>query len=185
MADQDDRPGRALLIALAAMAGVAVVVGLVVAGVVVGAFNQYGLGSSQTSAQDSSESLYMPRYTPTTSPAKADRLASSPGASEGLKQARPSKTRAPEPAIKLFVAPQSVAPGQRINMNGVYPEGDGVVLKIQRKEGGTWVDFPVTATVSGGSFETWILTSHTGRNQFRMYDEGAQRASNVAAVQVG
>ena len=44
------------------------------------------------------------------------------------------------------------------------------------------IDF---ATVQGGSFQTWIQTSHTGRQLFRVYDPQADRASKPVAVTVG
>jgi hypothetical protein len=78
-----------------------------------------------------------------------------------------------------------VAPGERINFNGVYVDGEGVALQIQRKEDGTWVDFPVTATVRGGVFSTWIQTTRTGESPFRVLDVQANRASNAVVVTVG
>jgi len=180
--DDDERPGRALLVAVAAMAGVAVVVGLVVAGVVVGAFNETGLGKSEVGSATDAETLYMPRYSPSNPARNQNPKRSSPKPTQPRKPTKPVKV---EPPIKLFVAPQKVAPGERINLNGVYDDGAGATLQVQRKESGMWVDFPVTAPVTSGSFETWILTSHTGRNLFRMYDKEAHRASNVVGVQVG
>ena len=67
----------------------------------------------------------------------------------------------------------------------VYVDGEGVQLQIQRKEGGVWADFPVLATGRGGAFETWIQTSHTGRQLFRDFDPQADRASQAVAVTVG
>ena len=67
----------------------------------------------------------------------------------------------------------------------MYADGEGVVLQIQRQESGGWTDFPVTVTVRGGAFDTWITTSHTGRNVFRVYDVQAKRASNTVAVTIG
>ena len=44
------------------------------------------------------------------------------------------------------------------------------------------MDFPVTATVRGGVFSTWILTSRTGESPFRVFDTTANRASNVVVT---
>ena len=109
---------------------------------------------------------------------------------EDMPSALPSDfTEGPKAAkgdrITLFVAPQNVSPGERINFNGVYTDGEGARLQVQRKEGGAWVDFPVEATVRGGSFETWIQTSRTGVTKFRVFDAAADRASNVVTVTIG
>ena len=67
----------------------------------------------------------------------------------------------------------------------MYVDGEGASLQIQRREGGTWTDFPVTATVRGESFETWIQTSRTGEQVFRVFDLAEDRGSNSVTVTVG
>jgi hypothetical protein len=180
--DGGDSPRRALLVAGAAMAGVALVVGLAIGAALVGAVRFSGLASAGSSSAASQPSLYMPKYQPTRTPSTVAAQSS----------ATPTESLAPTPTsppqtgtIKLFAAPQRVAPGGRINLNGVYVDGEGVALQIQRKEPGGWADFPVKTTVQGGSFNTWITTSHTGRNVLRVYDVQANRASNVVTVTVG
>lgn len=182
--DGGDSPRRALLTALAAMAGVALLVGLAVGGAAVSVVNVAGVGSSDAgSGGDGEESLFIPRYKPTET-VEADLGLPSPSTSESKDKPK-KKAPPPEDEVTLFVAPQSVGPGDRINMNGVYADGEGVALQVQRKEGGAWVDFPVTATVQGGAFTTWIQTSRTGEQLFRVYDESADRASNTVRVTVG
>jgi hypothetical protein len=184
--DGGDSPRRALLLALAAMAGVALLVGLAIGGAAVTVANVAGVGSSAGAASGGAkESLYIPRYQPTESTATDDlglpSISESATPSEG-----PTETASPRTdRIKLFAAPQSVDAGERINFNGVYVDGEGVALQIQRKEGGTWVDFPVTATVRGGVFSTWIQTTHTGETPFRVIDTEANRASNVVVITIG
>ena len=48
----------------------------------------------------------------------------------------------------------------RIDLTGTYPTGEGAVLQVQRATGpgDSWVDFPVTVTVSGGQFSTYVQT---------------------------
>ena len=182
--DGGDSPKRALLLALAAMAGVAVLVGLAVGAAVITALHVTGVDAAEGSAGVTShETLYMPKYHPTKTPQGGDL---------GLPQPSPSvsdsESATPSPKtdrIKLFVAPQSVRPGERINFNGVYVDGEGVALQIQRKEGGAWTDFPVTATVRGGVFSTWIQTTHTGKQEFRVLDQTTNRVSNVVTVTIG
>ena len=71
------------------------------------------------------------------------------------------------------------------NFNGVYIDGEGVALQIQRREGGSWSDFPVQANVRGGVFSTWIQTSRTGEQRFRVADPTTDRVSNVVRITIG
>jgi hypothetical protein len=185
----DESPGRALLVALGAMLGVALLVGLAVGAVVL---TLTGLGSGDDGASgprggSSEESLFMPDYTPTESAGEEwqlPRVREPQTPDVELPEGEPST---PEGAgtITLFVAPQSVPAGGRINFNGVYDGAEGATLQVQRRENGAWTDFPVTATVRGGSFETWIQTSRTGRTEFRVYDAAADEGSNPVAVEIG
>ena len=186
--DREDDPGRALVWALAAMLGVAVVVGLCVGGAMVavaqvGGLTDQGGGGDEAAAPPS---LYMPSYVPTKG--SGDSGFDIPGP-EDMPSALPSELGEPAAPrgdkITLFVAPQNVSPGERINFNGVYTDGEGARLQVQRKDGGTWTDFPVDATVRGGSFETWIQTSRTGVTKFRVYDPDTRRASNAVTVTIG
>jgi len=186
MADlPDDDPRRALLTAAAAMVGVAVLVGLTVGGVLLGVVKASGIEGDPDADSQAPPSLFIPEYEPTPSASDDWNLPSaspsdSPGPGNASKSASPKTDR-----ITLFVAPQAVSPSERINFNGVYVDGEGVELQIQRKEGGAWTEFPVQASVRGGSFETWIQTTRTGRQQFRVFDVEANRASNTVTVTVG
>jgi hypothetical protein len=79
-----------------------------------------------------------------------------------------------------------VSPGERIEFAGRAPGlGSGATLQVQRKEAdGEWSDFPVTLeTRKGGKFSTWIVTSRTGRWDFRVVGEGF--SSPTATVEIG
>ena len=185
--DREDEPGRALAWALAAMLGVAVVVGLCIGGAMVAVAQVGGLTDDSSSGRAAAPAtLYMPSYVPTKN-AGADGF-DLPGP-EDQPSALPSDfspSAAPKgDKITLFVAPQNVSPGERINFNGVYTDGEGARLQIQRKEGGSWTDFPVDATVRGGSFDTWIQTSRSGVTKFRVVDTETDRVSNVVTVTIG
>lgn len=188
--DRDDEsPARALLAALLAMAGVAVVVGLAVGLVAAGALG--GVGDGAGEAEEAEASLYMPEYQPTES-SSAEDWPQLPAVSEEASPepaSKPAKSneikRSKQDKITLVAAPQSVSPGERINLNGVYVDGEGVALQVQRREGGSWTDFPVQANVRGGAFETWIQTSRTGEQRFRVADPTTDRASNAVRVTVG
>ena len=187
MAAGDESPRRALLTALAAMAGVAVIVGLAVGAVAVVVFRYAGVDSSAAGAEGAPQSLFIPKYQPTKTAGDNDGLhLPSYSASPTPSLEEPSATPSPrQNRITLFVAPQRVSPGERINFNGVYGAGEGRSLQVQRLEGGQWTDFPVSAAVRGGVFDTWIQTSRTGRAVFRVYDKQADRASNRVLVQIG
>lgn len=165
----DESPGRALLVALGAMFAVAVVVGLAV-GLAVSGVVSLSLDGSADGAE-AEPTLVMPSLEET-SPEEEPRES-------------PTPSRKPKPPIELVLAPTSVGAGERIEISGSYPGGDGVDLQIQRREGDGWIDFPVTATVSDGRFATWIQTTRTGESAFRVYDGAADKASNVVVVTVG
>lgn len=184
----DDSPRRTLLTALAAMAGVALIVGLAVGGVAVVVFRYAGVEGSAASAEGAPQSLYIPKYQPTQNAGGDDGLhlpSYSPSPTPSFGES-PSEEPSPrEDRITLFAAPQRVSAGERINFNGVYGDGEGKSLQVQRLEGGQWTEFPVSAAVRGGVFDTWIQTSRTGRVVFRVYDAQAKRASNRVVVQIG
>ncbi len=182
----DDDPMRALLQALLAMAGVAVAVGLViglVAATVLGRSDDGSTGRAQAKA-----SLYMPDYQPTEDAGddewpdlpEIEQSDSPDPAEEPVEEESPRGDK-----ITLFGAPQAVSPGERINFNGVYIDGEGVSLQIQRREGSTWTDFPVTVAVRGGVFSTWIQTSRPGEQEFRVLDPETERTSNVVTITIG
>jgi hypothetical protein len=87
--------------------------------------------------------------------------------------------------LRLSVTPLEVGPGQRINLTGTYGRHDNISLQVQRFEDGTWADFPTEASVSLGTFATFVETSRTGPNRFRVFDSERDVASNVVTVTVG
>lgn len=189
MGRDDESTGRQLLAGLAALAGVSLLVGAVVAAVALGALNLVGLGSASSVATQR-PSLYMPSTVPTTQPEvypPAKRLASAPAQPAPTSSApSPSKTHKPKPnkAITLQGFPNKVSPGQRIDLTGVYQGAEGTALQVQRFEGG-WTDFPVSTTVSGGIFSTYVTTSRSGVQRFRVIDHATGRHSNEVRVTVG
>lgn len=86
--------------------------------------------------------------------------------------------------LQISISPVMVRPMERINITGTYDGMDAAQVQVQRKEGGSWVPFPVTATVRAGSFSTYVMTGRTGDNKFRVFDPGAGKASNAITVTV-
>jgi hypothetical protein len=61
------------------------------------------------------------------------------------------------------------------------------VLQVQRATvpGDSWVDIPVTVTVSGGTFSTYVQTGRAGPNRFRVIDTDKEQTSNEVTVTIG
>lgn len=88
-------------------------------------------------------------------------------------------------SIVLSSPQTAVAPMEQIDLTGTYAGGEGAVLQVQRFEVDDWQDFPVTASVSGGAFSTYIQTSQPGPNRFRMADTDTGATSNEVIVEIG
>lgn len=94
-----------------------------------------------------------------------------------------SSTPAPG-GLTLSAAQTAVGAGQRIQLSGTGPEGHTLV--VQQLQNGSWVNFAgVTATVSAGVFQTWVETSRSGPQQWRMIDPSGNATSNPVTVTVG
>lgn len=96
-----------------------------------------------------------------------------------------SPTQAPDGDIALSVSPPSVGAMQRINLTGTYRGGDNARLEVQRQEAGAWTNFGVDATVTAGTFQTYVMSGRTGENTFRVFDPVERKASNVVLVTIG
>ena len=92
---------------------------------------------------------------------------------ESLYLPRPEKTTGPSgPLITL-------------DLTGVYPGGEGAILQVQRFTSGSWQAFPVTVSVSDETFATYVQTSQTGVNRFRVTDTDSGLTSKVPSVNEG
>jgi hypothetical protein len=185
---REESPKRALLAALSAMAGVALLVGLAVGGVILSIVKLAGVGGDAGASEQAPDSLVIPEYSPT-EPAEEDLGLPSVTPTSPSPSPSPSASRTKRPQVRqpimLRVSPSRVATGQRIDLRGSYPDGAGSVLQVQRKEGGAWVDFPVSFSVGTDSFTTYITTSRTGKALLRVVDKAADKASNPVSVVVG
>jgi hypothetical protein len=181
VSQDEDHPVTAGLVALVA---VALAIGLLLGLVSLLGSRVLGLGGSgeDRASGDGGPSLYLPapRATGSSVPAAED---SPTGASASESPARPRKRTRP---ITLRAGSAAVAAMARIDLTGAYRGGDGTVLQVQRKgDGGAWEDFPVTATVSGGTFATYVQTGRSGEQRFRVRDAATGRTSNAVTVTVG
>jgi hypothetical protein len=187
--DDDTSWPRQLLFGIGALVVVALLIGGVVSIVALGAARMAGVAEGPVTAS-AKPSLYIPSGKPTV---KVEPYPAASGSAGGHASHRASPTPSKKPSTKpkkahrisLQASPLSVQPNQRINLSGGYQGGEGARLQIQRREAGSWTDFPVTVSVSGGIFHTYITTGHIGINTLRVTDKRNGRSSNVVRVHVG
>lgn len=188
---------RALLVGLGAMLGVALVVGAVISLVALGAVNLTGLGEERSGVEEE-PSLYMPSYSPSTADddpgltledlngGKPGKSASPTGAktsASATTKAKKKRKQRPRSVISLSASPLEVSAMERIYLTGTYPRGEGASLQVQRMQDG-WTDFPVSVSVSGGTFSTYVMTGRSGENRFRVLDPATGKTSNPVTVRV-
>jgi len=126
----------------------------------------------------------IPKPLPTTAlPAPSN--SSSPDATESPSGSPTASPTIPDGTLTLSATPVMASAMERINLVGTYPGKDGVTLQIQRLEdGGTWSQFPASATVKQGQFATYILTGRQGDNQFRVFDPATQTSSGPVTITI-
>lgn len=191
---------RPVLGGLAALVAVAVVVGLVAGLAALVGTRVLGLdGDAEASSggggatPTNGETLFLPKPSKTEAP--QDPLVTlRPGEEESSEEAdaeseedeeKGSKKDKKVKQISLSAGQTSVSPMERIDLTGTYQGGEGAVLQVQRLEGGTWTDFPVTVSVSNATFATYVQTGQGGEVKFRVLDTTSQKASNPVTVSIG
>ena len=174
-----DTENRPVLTGLVALVGVAVVIGLLGGLAVMVGVKAAGIGDSSSAGSDDSAAatFNLPKPTDTGS-AEATQQPEEPTDSQ-------TTSEAPAEGISLTATQQSVSPMQQIDLTGTYQAGEGAILQVQRFEDGAWSDFPVTMSVSGGTFATYVQTSRVGPNKFRAVDTDSDVVSNEVTVTVG
>lgn len=176
-----DTEQRPVLNGLLALVTVALVIGVLGGLGIVMAVNATGIGGSSDASDGSSASatFYLPKPTDTgTTGVPAPQEGVDPGTEA-------TESEAPAEEISLAATQQSVSPMQQVDLTGTYPTGEGAILQVQRFEDGAWQDFPVTMSVSGSTFATYVQTSRVGPNKFRVIDTDTKKISNEITVTVG
>lgn len=178
---------RPVLTGLLALVGVAVVVGLVAALAVVGGAHMLGLGGGRADGGvgGAGATMYLPKPHKT-QPASGPSITLGSSPTQSTPTANPHlKIRKPKTRISLQAGEQAVASMGRIDLTGTYPGGEGAVLNVQKFSNGSWQDFySVSATVTNGTFSTYIQTGTPGLNRFRVVDSDTHAASNEVRVTV-
>jgi hypothetical protein len=178
---------RPVIAGLIALVGVALAVGLVAAVALVGGAHLLGLGGGHAAAVggDVGATLDVPKPQKT-HPANGPSitLGTSPTSSSTGDTKSPTIQK-PKKQISLQAGETSVSPMGRIDLSGTYPGGEGAVLNVQKFSNGSWQDFySISATVTNGTFSTYIQTGTPGMNRFRVIDSDTKRASNEVKVQI-
>lgn len=180
-----DGGGRPVLTGLAALVGVAVVVGLILGGAALAATQVLGLGGDDaTTEATSADSMYLP--SPSKTPDSDDpAFTLAPGDEETEQESEsPTESESPDQAITLSASQTEVASMEQIDLTGVYPGGEGAILQVERFIDGAWGEFEVTVPVSNETFSTYVQTGQTGVNKFRLRDTDNDEVSNVVSVTV-
>ena len=198
---QEERPHeeRPVLAGLLALGAVALVVGLLAGLTVVVGTQVLGLGGGDEAAAErrasSQETLVLPEFSETPEPSGPQITLDPNGptptgtpTSEPTSEPSPSEPPTEEPAekaITLTAGQSAVGAMQQIDLSGTYSQGSGAILQVQRFENGAWNNFPVTVSLDGESFGTYVMTGQTGENKFRVVDSETGLESNEVVVQVG
>lgn len=183
------REGHPVLAGLVAFVAVIAVVAAVVGGGALLASKALGLSEEGAidTGQAVQETLFLPR--PSETEDAGEPAITLPPQPDSGSSDKPKKkfSKAPEPVelITLRAAQTAVAPMERIDLTGEYAAGEGAILQVQQFDGRGWSDFPVTASVGGGSFSTFIQAGAIGLNRFRMLDTDTGEISNEIEVQIG
>jgi hypothetical protein len=176
---------RQLLVGLSVLLAVGLLIGMIVAVVAVKAADYAGIGGGGGS---SSPAPILPTTGDATRTAPPTTRSlpptSTPPPTHQTHQTH--HTKRPQHAMTLVASPTHAGTYQRIDLTGTYAGHASGTLQVQQSVGnGPWSDFPVTASVSAGSYRTYIETGRTGTNRFRMLDRATGAMSNVVTVRIG
>jgi hypothetical protein len=177
---------RPVLAGLVALVAVAVAVGLVAALTVVGGAHVLGLGGGRADggAGGAGATMYLPKPQKT-HPASGPSITLGSSPTPSSPSSSPRFNTHPKKRISLQAGEQSVAPMGRIDLSGTYPGGEGAVLNVEKFSNGSWQGFySVSATVTNGTFSTYIQTGTPGINRFRVVDSDTNLASNQVKVTI-
>ena len=85
-----------------------------------------------------------------------------------------------ESTIQLEDLPDRARPFEPVRIQGTYPDEADIFLRVQRLEGGKWLDFPQpTKTDSSGQFTAFIELGQPGRYRLRVLDPESGVASKT------
>jgi len=184
----DPQLRRQITRAVLLVAGIAAVIGLVVALTATAALRMAGVtgddGPAPTAAAPEPDEPNEPETrepSPSASPSPSP--TGEPTAGPTSRSPKPER-REQQAAITLRASTLSAGSMQEVTLSGRYPGGNGTTLQVQRREGGSWVPFPTSAQVDGGSFSTYVALGQPGPNRMRVVDTGSGTSSNVVTINI-
>lgn len=183
--------GHPVLSGLLALVGVGLVVGLIVGLAALVGTRMLGFnGETATAETSSNQSMFLPK------PEKTEAgsgplitLDADPSASAD-EESRPSekkkKKKKEVQQISLSASQTEVSSMEQIDLTGVYPGGEGAILRVEIFSGGGWQEFAqITTNVSDQTFSTYIQSGQVGMQRFRVVDTDTGEASNEVRVRIG
>jgi len=85
--------------------------------------------------------------------------------------------------IQLEDLADSAKPFQTVRIQGTYPGGGDTFLRVQRWEGGKWLDFPLpTKTDESGRFTAYVELGQPGRYALRVRDPDSTVTSKILVL---
>jgi len=87
----------------------------------------------------------------------------------------------------LTASPEAADSFEQVTLSGRLPGvAAGTSLQVERREGGSWVTFPVTVTTdASGGFSTFVELGQVGPNELRLVLPGSTRSTPQVTVTVG
>ena len=132
-----------------------------------------GLLLSRASGERAAPSSSSPSATP-------GKVSSSSGPSSA---SDPRSGSAEQRTIQLEDLADSVKPFQTVRIQGTYRGGGDTFLRVQRWEGGKWLDFPLpTKTNESGRFTAYVELGQPGRYPLRVLDPDTGVTSKILVL---
>lgn len=188
-----EREGHPVLSGLLALVGVGLIVGLVVGLAALVGTRMLGFnGETATAEATSNQSMFLPRPEKTEAASgPLITLDADPSASADDEESQPSETESTkkkkkDKQISLSASQTEVSSMEQIDLTGVYPGGEGAILRVEIFSGGGWQEFAqITTNVSDQTFSTYIQSGQVGMQRFRVVDTDTGEASNEVRVRIG
>jgi hypothetical protein len=136
-----------------------------------------------TVAPPGAQSGDTPSPTPTPSSEPTDTPTPTPSPSPEADNPPDSSTGS-QPAIRINGGSFAARPFETVGIEGTYSGTSAqTMLRVQHRQGGDWVDFPLpTATDGSGNFTAYVELGDTGRHEIRVLDPRSHVASSPVSI---
>ena len=90
-----------------------------------------------------------------------------------------------EAAIQLEDVAYSATPFQTVRIEGTYRSGPNTFVRVQRWEGGKWLDFPLpTKTDQSGKLTAYVELAQPGPHRLRVLDPHSHATSKTFVLMI-